>query len=81
MSRPIDNHLARKQAHEHPAGEVMDNRELLSHLVKYHGWSLEMVRQRGYREDGGYAEGFHRNLHATASLDPPSERRSLPEEF
>jgi hypothetical protein len=70
VSSNIDNRLSRRRPHTHPAGEEMSIPELRNHLVKYHGWSIGQILQRGDVDGGGYMKQFHENEHATSHLDP-----------
>jgi hypothetical protein len=70
MSR-INNNLSRRVAHNHPAGEEMSLSDLRNHLVKYHGWTIGQILQRGTLDEGAYMRQFHRNEHDTSHLDPP----------
>lgn len=75
MSEKIDNRLARREPHEHPAGEEYSDAELRNHMVRYHGWTLGMMQQRGWIEDGSYVRASHANEHKTGHLDPPNQRQ------
>lgn len=68
----INNRISRSRAHEHEARELAgySDDELRDHLVAYHGWSLGMMRQRGWIEEGSYARSWHAHAHATGHLDP-----------
>jgi hypothetical protein len=75
MSKKIDNHLARAVPHTHPADEQYRAGELRNHMIKYHGWTVGMVRQKGWAEDGAYIRRYHQGAHQTAHLDPPTEHQ------
>jgi hypothetical protein len=77
----LDNSLTGRTEHEHAASEMTSDSELRNHMVKHHGWTLNMIHQRGYRA-GGYLREFHRVLHVTAHLGPEYEDRTwTPKEF
>lgn len=57
--------------HTHRGRVKMTNAALLEHLESSHGWTPDMVRQRGTIEGGSYARAWHQNAHKTAHLDNP----------
>jgi hypothetical protein len=66
VTGPIDNHLSRNIPHVHSDAEpevVPD--ELRSHLIKYHGWALWMLRKRGgdTPEGTAYIRSWHGGAH------------------
>jgi hypothetical protein len=49
---------------------AMSHAKLKQHMVEEHGWSDEMIRKRGDRDNGAYLAGAHDSEHRTAHLDP-----------
>lgn len=71
----INNQITSSIPHAHPADEMpYSDIELRDHMVKYHGWTLGMIKQRGWTDNGDYIRAFHNSAHQTAHLDNPTGR-------
>lgn len=65
-NRPINNSLSGRHQHVHPEGEPWMAPDVLrAHLIKYHGWTLVMLRHgRNEGSDGvDYMRRWHENDH------------------
>lgn len=65
-NRRINNRLSGRVSHVHPKDEEeMLPDTLRAHLIKYHGWTLAMLRKgRADGEEGvQYMQGWHHNDH------------------
>lgn len=66
FKREIDNELSGRIPHVHPEDEEEMLPDVLrAHLVKYHGWTLAMLRHgRNEGEEGvRYMQKWHKNDH------------------